>query len=265
MATTITVQIRGTEGDDRLRLGDFIDQLNALEGALRQTERLMYGETGSVYYKITELRQESPAVISIEALPMGHAGDRTAPLVGRFLSYVELLDAGGALPPEMDLTALESFKNLAPTKKRHVSEFVVRNGQFARRLDKGFRTRVDAAIGPDIVSEGDVVGALEMINLHNEPRFAVFTTIRSRKVTCNFAPELKPQVIAALDRYVRVSGTLHYKHWNPYPHEVDVRAVDVYPREAELPQIDALAGANPDIVGDSTPEEFVKAMRNARW
>jgi hypothetical protein len=76
---------------------------------------------------------------------------------------------------------------------------------------------------------------------------------------------LKPQVIAALDRYVRVSGTLHYKHWNPYPHEVDVRAVDVYPREAELPQIDALAGANPDIVGDSTPEEFVKAMRNARW
>jgi hypothetical protein len=161
MATTITVQIRGTEGDDRLRLGDFIDQLNALEGALRQTERLMYGETGSVYYKITELRQESPAVISIEALPMGHAGDRTAPLVGRFLSYVELLDAGGALPPEMDLTALESFKNLAPTKKRHVSEFVVRNGQFARRLDKGFRTRVDAAIGPDIVSEGDVVGDLQ--------------------------------------------------------------------------------------------------------
>ena len=116
MATTITVQIRGSEGDDRLRLGDFIDQLNALEAALRQTERLMYGETGNVYYKITELRQDSPAVISIEARPLSNTDDRTAPLVGRFLSYVELLDAGNPLPPEMDLTALESFKNLAPTR-----------------------------------------------------------------------------------------------------------------------------------------------------
>ena len=158
MATTITVQIRGSEGDDRLRLGDFIDQLNALEGALRQTERLMYGETGNIYYKITELRQESPAVVSIEARPVSNTDDRTAPLVSRFLSYVELLDASGALPPEMDLTALESFKNLAPTRKRHISEFVVRNGHFARRLDQGFRTRVDAAIGPDIVSDGDARG-----------------------------------------------------------------------------------------------------------
>src|SRR3954447_23151974 len=103
MATTITVQIRGTEGDDRLRLGDFIDQLNALEGALRQTERLMYGDTGNVYYKITELRQESPAVISIEARPTTDSDARTAPVVGRFMSYVERLDAGEPLPPEMDL------------------------------------------------------------------------------------------------------------------------------------------------------------------
>src|SRR4051794_30356534 len=258
MATTITVQIRGTEGDDRLRLGDFIDQLNALEGALRQTERLMYGEAGNVYYKITELRQASPAVVSIEARPVSESEDRTASLVGRFLSYVELLDAGDPLPPEMDLTALESFKNLAPTRKRHVSEFVVQNGHFARRLDKGFRTRVDAAIGPDIVSEGDVVGALEMINLHNEPRFAVFTTIRSRKVTCNFAPELKPQVIAALDRYVRIGGTFHLKHWNPYPHERGVRTIDVFLPEEALPQIEGRAGGKPRIVGDATPGKFVE-------
>jgi hypothetical protein len=265
MATTITVQIRGTEGDDRLRLSDFIDQLEALETALRQTERLMYGDTGSVYYKITELRQSSPATMTIEAVPVKNAPDRTAPLVGRFFSYVEHLDSGSALPPEMDLTALESFKNLAPTRKRHVSEFVVRNGHFAKTIDQAFRGRLDKAIGPDIITDGDVVGALEMINLHNEPRFAVFTTIRSRKVTCNFAPEMKPRVIAALDRYVRVIGTLHYKHWNPYPHEVDVKNIEVYPVEAELPQLGDLAGANPDIVGDETPEDFVKAMRNAKW
>ena len=263
--TTITVRIRGTEGDDRLRLSDFLGQLGALEAALRQTERLMFGEAGGVYYKIVELRQESPAVVTIEAIPHNNIPDRTAPLVGRFFSYVERLDDGGALPAEMDLTALESFKNLAPTRKRHVSEFVVRNGTFERTLDKSFRRRVDKAIGPDVISEGDVVGALEMINLHNEPRFAVFTTIRSRKVTCNFSAEMKPEVIAALDRYVRVTGTLHYKHWNPYPHEVDVKAIDIYPMEVDLPQIGTLAGSNPDIVGDQTPEDFVKAMRNAKW
>src|SRR5260370_10008261 len=100
MATTITVQIRGSEGDDRLRLGDFIDQLNALEAALRQTERLMYGDVGSVYYKITELRQESPAVITIEANPVKGTPDRIAPLVSRFFSYVYRLDSREPLPPE---------------------------------------------------------------------------------------------------------------------------------------------------------------------
>lgn len=265
MTTTLTVQIRGTEDDDRLRLGDFIDQLNALEAALRQTERLMYGETGSVYYKITDLRQNSPAIVTVEAMPVKGHSDNSAPVVDRFFSYVENLYKGAPLPPEMDLTALESFKNLAPTRKRHVSEFVVRDAQYERTLDKSFRDRVDDVIGPDLMAEGDVIGALEMINLHNEPRFAIFTTVRSRKVTCNFGASLKPAVIAALDRYVRVAGTLHYKQWNPYPHEVDVKQIEVYPHEADLPDVMALAGINPDIVGDQTPEEFVRAMRNAKW
>src|SRR5207248_1217062 len=139
-------------------------------------------------------------------------------------------------------------------RKRRLSALVVRNSHRERVLDHKFRSRVDRVIGPDIISDGDVAGALEMINLHNEPRFAVFTTLRGRKVTCNFSPDMKSAVIAALDHYVRVAGRLHYKHWNPYPHEVDVKEIEIYPEERELPEITTLAGINPDIVGDQSPE-----------
>lgn len=260
---TITVEIRGTDEKDRLRLTDFIDQLNALENALRQTERLIYGESGRVYYRITQLRQESPAVITIEAVPLKRAPDPT-PIISRFFSYVEQLHEGTTVPAEMDLTALESFRNLAPTKKRHVSEFVVRNGKHQQRLNPTFRQRVDRVIGPDELTDGSVVGALEMINLHNVQRFAIFQTIRNRKVTCSFQPEIKPTIIAALEKYVRVTGTLHYKKWDQHPHEVDVKTLEVFPDERELPTLLDLAGINPNIVGDQEPEEFLaEARRNA--
>lgn len=262
MGTTITAEIRGSEEGGRLGLSALIDQLNALRDVLRQTERLLYGQAGSVYYRIDELRQNSPATITVEAIPTSGREDNSTRIVDRFFTYLDRLSLPLAPPPEMDLAALEAFKRLAPTKHRHVLGLSLRNGSAAKQLDEGFAEQVSRAIGPDHIVTGSVVGALEMINLHNTPRFAVFTAIGERKVTCDFSSDLREQVIASIDKWVRVSGKLRRKKWDRHPHAVDVERIDVFPSESSLSQIDALAGLNPDIVGDQSPEDFVRALRS---
>ena len=269
---TITIEMRGGEDGERVRLNDFINQLTALKDALVQTERLLYGTGGSVYYRIIELRQESPAQLTIEAVSKPNKPDNTRPIVGRFFDYLDALVRNDpSARAEMDLGALEAFQDLAPTKNRRISELRVGNPRAAEaslrsfRLDSSFASAVKTAIGPDELSEGSVLGALEMINLHNDPRFAVFQPINNRKVMCNLPADLKGSVIAALDKYVKVTGTLHFKKWDPRPHEIDAKAIEIYPDEKDLPQLTDLAGVNPGIVDGMASEEFLAAARHAAW
>lgn len=268
----LTVEMRGGEDGERVRLNDFISQLSALKDALVQTERLLYGTEGSVYYRIIELRQQSPALLTIEAVSKPGKPDNTGPIVGRFFGYLDALARNDpSARAEMDLGALEAFRNLAPTKNRHISEFRVGNPNAtvdslrAFHIDSNFANSVKTVIGPDELSEGSVLGALEMINLHNAPRFAIFQPIGNRKITCNFPADLKGNVIAALEQYVKVTGTLHFKKWDPRPHAIDAKAIEVYPDEKTLPQITDLAGLNPDIVDGMASEEFLAAARHAAW
>jgi hypothetical protein len=271
-SATITIQMRGEEDGERVRLNDFITQLAALKDALLQTERLLYGTDGSVYYRIIELRQQSPALLTIEAVSKPNQPDNRGPIIGRFFSYLEALTRKDpSARAEMDLSALQAFKNLATTKNRHISELRVGNlhtgTPYSRdfALNQDFASAVSTVIGPDELAQGSVLGALEMINLHNTPRFAIFQTLGNRKVTCNFPVELKGTVIAALEKYVKVTGTLHFKKWDPRPHEIDAASIEVYPDESELPQLTDLAGLNPDIVDGMASEDFLAAARHAAW
>jgi hypothetical protein len=269
---TITLEIRGSEDTEHVRLSDFITQLAALQDALGQTERLMYGVNGSVYYRIVELRQQSPAVLTIEAVRKSSFTDNTWPIVDRFFRHLSALTRSDpSVHASMDLNALQAFKNLAPTKNRRVSEFRISNPRDVEadrvefKIDRGFAKVVKQAIGPDELSVGSVLGALEMINLHNDARFAIFQPIAGRRVICNFTTGLKGTVIAALEKYVKVTGTLHFKKWDPRPHEIDVMEIEVYPDEKDLPQITDLAGINPDIVDGRASEEFLAEARHATW
>ena len=102
--------------------------------------------------------------------------------------------------------------------------------------------KIAKIIGPDQVYEGSVTGRLLAINLHNRTRFAVYPPAGPLKVTCSFSRALKPRVIAALDRNVRVIGRLKYKHWAPHPHAITVQDIEVFPPNDALPTLASLRG-----------------------
>src|SRR5687767_10103271 len=145
----ITVTIEGSHKDNgRVRLTEFIKQLEAVRTSLKQTERLITdSDTPSLYYHIVELTYSSPARVVIEPASIdarsNGLGDRT---VKKFVTNLRQV-SNGRRPAQVDLTALQSYQNLTSMLKQHVGRVEIRNGDKPVVIDHRFAKKIAKIIG----------------------------------------------------------------------------------------------------------------------
>lgn len=261
----ITVTIQGSPQDNgRVRLSEFIKQLEAVKSSLKQTERLITeSDEAGLYYQIVELTYASPARVVIEPVATGPEtvglGDRTVKQYASNLRQV----ARGRRPARADLTALQSYQNLTSMLRQHVGKVTIKDGGKPILIDSKFTSKIAKIIGPDELAEGSMYGTLEWLNIHrNINRFHIYPTVGPDKIDCEFPSDIKPQVIAAIDKYVQVSGQLRYKHLEKFPYAINVEHIEVLPPENELPTLYDLRGIAPDATGDLSAADFVRTLRD---
>jgi hypothetical protein len=266
----ITITLLGSKADSEdVRLPDFIEQLEAVREALRQTERVLSGSTQqSLYYKIVDLSHASPAAVTIEAcrIKAGRIGIAPNVVANTFLSSIRTLKVRRKPPARADLPMLESYKllgaspniqqlTLSTTPKKVVA------------IDGSFSERVEQAIGPDVFAPGSVSGRLERINLHNTNTFDIYPPVGPVRVHCEFRNEDRELVRQALDRFITVKGRLRYKTWDKHPYAISVSPgkIDIHEKDSDLPDIEELRGIAPDATGEMASEDFVRVIRDANW
>ena len=128
-----------------------------------------------------------------------------------------------------------------------------------------FKAKIDLTMAPEDTYAGFVRGALEYINIHGGQKvFRIYPQVGPNKVTCHFPDELKDMAISAVGRFVEVHGIMRYKSVSTFPHQIDVKKLEVLPNEDELPSIFDLRGIAPDLTGSLTSEEFVRSLRDAK-
>ncbi len=260
---TIPIQLEGDPADDgHVRLTDFIQQLEAVANALKHTERLIsHSEERSLNYRIVDLSHSSPATVVIEAIPQKPDADVSDRTVKRFLTTMRMIEKKGRVPHDIDLDALQAYRQLGSVLDKHVSELSFKNGKRQISIDKEFKHKVDHIIGPDELVEGSICGTLEWLNIHNTNRFNIYPTVGPAKVVCDFPHRIREKVKLGIDRYVRVFGKLRYKKRDDFPYGMIVDDLDTLPPENELPTLDDLRGIAPDATGNQTAEEFVESLR----
>jgi hypothetical protein len=279
------IKIRALGSDEdrgHLRLTDFIKQLELVRNALKQTERQMTGEEGRVYWRVVDLSHSSPATVTLEeVLPRPtvkqqrirekmtreeRKASTAPPIIDRFMAAMSQIRARAVIPENRrDLSLLESYRELSSVTEQHVASFQIEAKKKKINIDATFRKNIDTIIGPDELMEGSLTGMVEAINIHKTLRFNLYPVVGPTKVTGEFSADIKREVINAIDRYVRVDGTLRYKGWAPYPHAIDVKTIEVLPSDEDLPTLGQLRGVAPDATGEMTSEEFVQAHRHDRW
>lgn len=267
---TITLTIEGSQVDNgHVRLSDFLDELEALKEALRQTERSMFNtDRPEVYYRIVDAEHSSPLRLVIEGVtsqPIRQSKKRAHAVVRGFTGNVGMLSRQRR-PQKIDVPTLESYRVLGATLGRNVERILIAdNAGKVVPIDRAFQEKVTEAIGPDEKAIGSLSGRLERLNLHNVHRFEIFPTVGPRRVSCNFLENQLPDVLKAVNRYVTVVGLLRYKQWAEFPHAIDMDKMDVHEMESDLPSLDDIRGISPDATGHLSSEEFVRRMRDEEW
>lgn len=265
--TKFTLHIRGRDIDHgHVRVEDFIKQLTSFKNALSATDRLI-SETLSTYFRIVDLRHQSPAFVEIEAVPVSTATvNRPEGVVNRFFRSLDDIERGVA-PEGFDFSTFQAFEEItALLQKDRITELILcRDDESQTKTLTPLAPQIEKILGPDEYEVGSATGTLDQINLHaNQNVFTIYPTSKQRKLRCVFAKEVRSQAIKAVGQYVRVSGRMKYKSHleRRYPYEVLVREIEVYPPESELPTLGSLEGAASDTPLSMPSEEFVRRIRD---
>jgi hypothetical protein len=261
---TITIQLQARSTDGELRLDDFVEELQKVKTALRETERLVTGRAPSLYFRVKSLRKNSPAEVILEAVS-DEMDERSEP---KYASYVvRSLTANLRLlahkkrPRKIDMPVLETYRELAsPAEKREI-EVQIRTGNNAVLINKQFRATLDEVIGTDEISYGSLSGRLEAINFHGRKRFWLYPTIGPNRVLGRFRNRERKRFADAVDKYVTVFGRLHYKTWDKYPYFIFADEVQIHDM-ADAANLHELKGVSPEATGDLTTQEYIDQIRD---
>ena len=266
--TRITIRLVGSEKDGGdVRLSEFLAQLEAFSDALRITERALSGQDRNyIYYKVVDLTHQSPATITLEGVAKPTAPVKPRAVTRSFLQGVRAIRNQRKPPQSADLAMLQAYRALSIPANRTIERIeIVETPKKIIPIDSAFAQRVDDIIGPDFYSFGEIAGRLEAVNLHNVLRCVIFPTVGPKKVTCEFKPEKRAEVKAALDNYVTVSGRLRYKQIDKFPYAIDAKDIDVHEPLEGLPKLNDLRGVSPNSTEGMSAEDFVRSVRDANW
>ncbi|MBZ5678028.1 MAG: hypothetical protein LAP61_27605 [Acidobacteriia bacterium] len=264
----ITITLKGSEPDSGdVRFSEFLEQLDAIKEALRQTERVVSGnQEQSIYYRVVDLSHSSPSRVVLEPVYPENAAirRRLAVVPDTFTSAIKTLQSRRKPPARADLAMLESYRPLGVSK--NITQVKIASSpKKIVIIDQAFTEDVEKAIGPDIFSAGSVSGRLERVNLHNALSFDIFPPVGPSRVRCHFSEADRQTVKLALDNFVTVKGRLRYKTWDKHPHAIDVKVIDIHEPDSELPSIDDMRGLAPDSTGGLSSEDFIRAIRENNW
>jgi hypothetical protein len=263
---TLSVVVEGLADEGgRVRLSDLLQELQLVTRAMRRVDVEVSGEpTGSFYYRIQAVSYASPLTIVLEPQLYKPTVDVRAKVADRFFSIVSSV-AEGDIPKRVDTSLLADIKQMtAPVGESLLSARIIYNGR-TLSLDKNLGAQVDVALAPEETWTGEMRGMLEYINIHEGKNvFRIYPEIGPPHLSCNFPPELRDEAILAVGRYVNVQGLFKYKAVSDFPHEVDVKAMEVFPVESKLPTLMDLRGIAPKATGKLSSGEFVRRLRDGR-
>jgi hypothetical protein len=265
-SNSFRITIKGEDADNSIRLGDLIDQLNAIKSTLNLIDIAVSGQkTPSLYYRITGITMNSPATFVVEAVGKQASsamhGRRVVAKLSRDLRAV----IGGRRPKVAELDLLESYGSLVQPRK-HLAQVSLQFDKEPLALPRNLGMTIDEILGPDQIEKGSVVGSLDVIDVHNRRnQFKVYPIVGPSSIRCQFSEGMLPQAIAGIKHFVRISGELHFKKTEKFPHLIRVSKIEVLPERSDAGALSGLRGMATGALQGMSSTDFVERARDGGW
>ena len=260
----ISVKLVGHEEDNGLiRFSDFVHEVNSMTEILNKLDHLISkSNEKTMYFRLTQLSYASPATMEVEGVPLSPRLDLTSGVASRFMEGVESIKNGYA-PPDFDRDLIDSYLTLGKPLNHRITEKIYKSNGKIVPLNVSLDESVKKILGEDEYSVGSVSGILELIDIHaGSNRFRIYPVAGAKYVDCYFSPSQLDYAVTGIGKNVNVEGRLKYKSKERYPRSIEVKNLEVYPNEDELPSIFELEGIAPNATGGLSSEDFVRRIRN---
>lgn len=258
---SITLKMEGlVENEKHVLLPVFVDKLDSLKKILNQIDTKLFGKKKNDF-RVVDLSHSSPARVVVQAVSDEEGIDSSA-TVNTTVDYINQI-TNGDIPDNVDYSLLTHFKELGRGIGTGFNDLSLKSDNTIAYIGKKFLAEVELALSEEDFCEGSVDGFLEAINLHDgKNTFNIYPIVGASKVQCHFPPELHDDAINGVDKKVLVSGLLKYRRGESFPSSVEVRTIDVYPPEEELPTFESLYGFAPKATGSLSSEDFIRKLRD---
>lgn len=261
------ITIQGEEADGSIRLADLLDQLNAVKATLNQVDAAVSGQKNpSLYYRVTGITMNSPATFEVEAVPTQRSSvSHSRNVVSKFSRDLKTVIAGKR-PKEANLELLESYGALAQPMRKYIAQVSIQFDDQAVALPRNLGLKVDEILGPDQVELGSVIGSLDVIDVHNQRNlFKVYPVVGPTSIKCQFPKAMLREAVDGINRFVRITGELHFKKAEKYPHLIKVSKIDVLPERSDASSLSSLRGIAEGALRGMTSSEYVDKVRSDGW
>lgn len=265
------ITVKGDEVDGSIRLTDLVDQLNALRATLNQVDAALSGQKSpTLYYRVTSITMNSPATFVVEAVSRARPNRNTAAQGRRVVAKLHkdlqtVID--GKRPKEADLELLESYGALARPMRHNLAQVSLVFDEGSMELPRNLELRVDEILGPDQIELGAIVGSLDVIDVHRKPYlFKVYPVVGPSSIKCQFPEQMLREALAGVKKPVRISGELHFKRTEKFPHLIKVSRIEVLPeRSTDKNSLLALRGIAVGALRGMSSTEYIDRARNGNW
>ena len=240
-----------------------IQQLTHLEKALKKTAKKI-SQQKPVKFKITKASKNSPFNAEI-AIEWDDINDQNH-LITNIKSDLKAIKYGHIKESNLEYDILQEYKKISKFYSRKDDRYKTTIDFFDSEVttfDADFTKNIDSFFRENDNCIASYEGELEQINLHNGINyFYIYPYGLPEKIKCSFPQELCDIAIDGIGRKVCITGDAIYTQNQQFPHVINVKEIDVYSPEIDLPTWNDLLGIAPDATGELLSEEFVRRLRN---
>ncbi|MCW1915840.1 hypothetical protein OJ996_19795 [Luteolibacter sp. GHJ8] len=269
----ILIRLEGLpEEEGHLRLSEFLKALEEWKKILHQFDQMESpGGRPEVYYRVVNLSHSSPATIELEPvalprrekkLPKNQALPTYKPpkvenRPRRLMSELRSIKDKAGVSDEVDPQVLVSLKAVAPSSSNGIARSSVIYGDTQLDLDQQFSSNVSKLINSELVSHGTLDGQLEALNVHGSGPYScyVYPPIGPKKIRCTFNLLFRKKILELADKYVRISGFMHYREKSDFPYMMELSEIEeLHP--SSVVKFSTLVGSPESFIDGTSPHDI---------
>ncbi|MFQ5903506.1 MAG: hypothetical protein ACE5JO_07440 [Candidatus Binatia bacterium] len=257
-ASEIIITVQGESEEVPAR--GFVEAVsNSLEVLSELDSAISQKRAGTLRWIIGSLKYESPAVVTLRAVPVSDEVDVGAEVAQSYVHGLEILQGGKSLPPMFSETALNAVKRLGRIREG-VKTIKIQHRKEVIQITERLAVNIDDLISRTSESVGSFEGTLEMVTIHSQKYFRVYEPVHGRGIVCYFPPDLLEVVKSSLGDRVAVSGRLRSDRLGK-PETITVTDLRVLPEEERLPRPSELRGLVKGMTAGEKAEEYLRKLR----